>query len=129
MQHEMEEAFPFVETPDQHRAILDIKADMERAFPMDRLVCGDVGFGKTEIAIRHSAELRHASDRYELLRAGEPYQVRGAGGVDHLERLVAVGAISLRTWGTEQTEAVLDTAGRLGLTVCAGLCYGPLPHQ
>ncbi len=51
-QAEMEEAFPFVETPDQHRAILDIKADMERAFPMDRLVCGDVGFGKTEIAIR-----------------------------------------------------------------------------
>ncbi len=51
-QAEMEEAFPFVETPDQHTAILDIKADMEREFPMDRLVCGDVGFGKTEIAIR-----------------------------------------------------------------------------
>ena len=51
-QAEMEEAFPFVETPDQHKAILDIKADMEREFPMDRLVCGDVGFGKTEIAIR-----------------------------------------------------------------------------
>jgi transcription-repair coupling factor (superfamily II helicase) len=51
-QAEMEEAFPFVETPDQHKAIIDIKADMEREFPMDRLVCGDVGFGKTEIAIR-----------------------------------------------------------------------------
>ena len=51
-QAEMEEAFPFVETPDQHRAIVEIKADMEREFPMDRLVCGDVGFGKTEIAIR-----------------------------------------------------------------------------
>ena len=48
----MEDAFPFVETPDQHTAIVDIKADMEREFPMDRLVCGDVGFGKTEIAIR-----------------------------------------------------------------------------
>lgn len=51
-QAEMEEAFPFVETPDQAKAIVDIKADMEREFPMDRLVCGDVGFGKTEIAIR-----------------------------------------------------------------------------
>jgi len=51
-QHEMEQAFPFVETPDQRKAIDDIKVDMERAFPMDRLVCGDVGFGKTEIAIR-----------------------------------------------------------------------------
>jgi len=51
-QHEMEQAFPYVETPDQRKAIDDIKVDMERAFPMDRLVCGDVGFGKTEVAIR-----------------------------------------------------------------------------
>jgi transcription-repair coupling factor (superfamily II helicase) len=51
-QTEMEDAFPFVETPDQRRAIDEIKVDMERPFPMDRLVCGDVGFGKTEIAIR-----------------------------------------------------------------------------
>jgi transcription-repair coupling factor (superfamily II helicase) len=51
-QHEMEDAFPFVETPDQRRAIEDIKHDMERPVPMDRLVCGDVGFGKTEVAIR-----------------------------------------------------------------------------
>ncbi|MGI9646631.1 MAG: transcription-repair coupling factor, partial [Ilumatobacteraceae bacterium] len=51
-QTEMEESFPFVETPDQRTAIADIKTDMERPFPMDRLVCGDVGFGKTEVAIR-----------------------------------------------------------------------------
>lgn len=51
-QHEMEEAFPYVETPDQRTAIADVKADMERPYPMDRLVCGDVGFGKTEVAIR-----------------------------------------------------------------------------
>ncbi len=51
-QSEMEESFPFVETPDQRTAIGEIKGDMEQAFPMDRLVCGDVGFGKTEIAIR-----------------------------------------------------------------------------
>ena len=53
-QHEMEQAFPFVETPDQRKAIDDVKVDMERAYPMDRLVCGDVGFGKTEVAIRAS---------------------------------------------------------------------------
>jgi transcription-repair coupling factor (superfamily II helicase) len=51
-QHEMEDSFPYVETPDQRRAIDEVKADMERNHPMDRLVCGDVGFGKTEVAIR-----------------------------------------------------------------------------
>ncbi len=51
-QREMEESFPYNETPDQLRAIQDVKADMEAEAPMDRLVCGDVGFGKTEVAIR-----------------------------------------------------------------------------
>lgn len=51
-QVEMEEAFPFTETPDQWNAIVDIKNDMESENPMDRLVCGDVGYGKTEVAIR-----------------------------------------------------------------------------
>jgi transcription-repair coupling factor (superfamily II helicase) len=51
-QAEMEDAFPYVETPDQRVAIADVKADMERPYPMDRLLCGDVGFGKTEVAIR-----------------------------------------------------------------------------
>jgi transcription-repair coupling factor (superfamily II helicase) len=51
-QREMEEAFPFTETPDQAKAIDEVKADMESEHPMDRLVCGDVGFGKTEVAIR-----------------------------------------------------------------------------
>ena len=51
-QAEMEDAFPYVETPDQREAIVAVKEDMERPYPMDRLVCGDVGFGKTEVAIR-----------------------------------------------------------------------------
>jgi len=51
-QKEFEASFPFVATPDQVRAIAETKADMERARPMDRLICGDVGFGKTEVAIR-----------------------------------------------------------------------------
>jgi transcription-repair coupling factor (superfamily II helicase) len=51
-QAEFEHSFPFRETPDQMKAIVDTKIDMERARPMDRLICGDVGFGKTEVAVR-----------------------------------------------------------------------------
>ncbi len=51
-QHELEQAFPYEPTPDQVKAIEEVKADMEAQAPMDRLVCGDVGFGKTEVAIR-----------------------------------------------------------------------------
>ena len=51
-QKEFEDAFPYEETPDQLRAIREIKEDMEKPVPMDRLLCGDVGFGKTEVAIR-----------------------------------------------------------------------------
>jgi transcription-repair coupling factor (superfamily II helicase) len=51
-QAEFERSFPFRETPDQMKAIIDTKIDMERARPMDRLICGDVGFGKTEVAVR-----------------------------------------------------------------------------
>ncbi|HLI54151.1 MAG TPA: transcription-repair coupling factor [Acidimicrobiales bacterium] len=51
-QRELEESFPYNETPDQLKAVAELKADMEEARPMDRLVCGDVGFGKTEVAVR-----------------------------------------------------------------------------
>ena len=52
MQHELEASFLYEDTPDQAKATLDIKHDMESPMPMDRLVCGDVGFGKTEVAMR-----------------------------------------------------------------------------
>ena len=52
LQHELEASFIYEDTPDQLKATLDVKQDMERARPMDRLVCGDVGFGKTEVAVR-----------------------------------------------------------------------------
>ena len=52
LQHELEASFLYEDTPDQQRATYDVKADMESVRPMDRLVCGDVGFGKTEVAIR-----------------------------------------------------------------------------
>ncbi|HTG47819.1 MAG TPA: transcription-repair coupling factor, partial [Actinomycetota bacterium] len=51
-QEELEDAFPHEETPDQLRVVEEVKADMERPAPMDRLLCGDVGFGKTEVAVR-----------------------------------------------------------------------------
>jgi len=51
-QHEFEAAFPFQETQDQHQAIEEVKRDMESRRPMDRLICGDVGYGKTEVAMR-----------------------------------------------------------------------------
>ena len=52
LQHELEASFLYEDTPDQNKATQEVKADMESARPMDRLVCGDVGFGKTEVAIR-----------------------------------------------------------------------------
>ena len=55
-QTQIEESFPYEETPDQAQAIVETKADMERPIPMDRLVCGDVGYGKTEVALRAAAK-------------------------------------------------------------------------
>lgn len=52
LQHELEASFMYEDTPDQYKATVDVKKDMESITPMDRLVCGDVGFGKTEVAIR-----------------------------------------------------------------------------
>ncbi|HET7815539.1 MAG TPA: transcription-repair coupling factor [Candidatus Baltobacteraceae bacterium] len=63
-QTELEEAFPYQETPDQLKAINDTKADMERARPMDRVVCGDVGYGKTEVAIR--AAFKAVADKKQV---------------------------------------------------------------
>ena len=64
MQHELEGSFPYEDTPDQLKVTLQVKADMERPRPMDRLVCGDVGFGKTEIAVR--AAFKAAADSKQV---------------------------------------------------------------
>ena len=64
MQHELEAGFLYEDTPDQMKATQEVKADMEAARPMDRLVCGDVGFGKTEVAMR--AAFKAASDSKQV---------------------------------------------------------------
>ena len=64
LQHELEASFLYEDTPDQMKATVDIKADMERDRPMDRLVCGDVGFGKTEVAVR--AAFKAACDNKQV---------------------------------------------------------------
>ncbi len=106
-QQQFEDAFPYEETPDQMRAIEEIKADMERPRPMDRLLCGDVGFGKTEVAMRAAFKavmdarqvavlvpttilaqqhLRTFRERFELVsrayRSAEPLPVAGRAGQD-----------------------------------------------
>ncbi|HEY3822561.1 MAG TPA: transcription-repair coupling factor, partial [Polyangiaceae bacterium] len=66
-QKEFESSFPYAETPDQLRAIAETKADLERPRPMDRLLCGDVGFGKTEVALRAAFRVAMAGKQVALL--------------------------------------------------------------
>ncbi|MCK9617564.1 MAG: transcription-repair coupling factor [Lentimicrobiaceae bacterium] len=67
LQHELEASFIYEDTPDQLKTILDVKKDMEQPNPMDRLVCGDVGFGKTEIAIRSAFKAVNDSKQVAVL--------------------------------------------------------------
>ena len=66
-QAEMEATFPWVETPGQMQAIREAKLDLQQEFPMDRLVCGDVGFGKTEVAIRAAFKVVQAGKQVAVL--------------------------------------------------------------
>lgn len=65
--HEMENTFPYVETPSQLQAINEVKIDLKTDYPMDRLICGDVGFGKTEVAVRAAFQVAQAGKQVALL--------------------------------------------------------------
>ncbi|MDN4615851.1 transcription-repair coupling factor [Leifsonia sp. F6_8S_P_1B] len=94
-QRELEEAFPFAETPDQLQTIDEVKADMERPIPMDRLISGDVGFGKTEIAIRAAFKAVQDGKQVAMLvpttllvkQHAETFAERFAGFPVHLRQL------------------------------------------
>ncbi|MBI5160684.1 MAG: transcription-repair coupling factor [Micrococcales bacterium] len=94
-QRELEEAFPFVETPDQLQTIDEVKADMERPIPMDRLISGDVGYGKTEIAVRAAFKAVQDGKQVAMLvpttllvrQHFETFQERFAGFPVHLRPL------------------------------------------
>ena len=95
MQREFEEAFPYEETEDQLRAIEEIKRDMESERPMDRLLCGDVGFGKTEVAVR--AAFKAAMDGFQVavlvpttVLAQQHYQTFAARFVDFAPKVDVV---------------------------------------
>lgn len=73
-------------------------------------------------------ELRQTSDGWQLLRAGKPYFIRGAGGTGSLSALAAAGANSVRTWGADDLDALLDEAHALGLSVTVGIWLGHERH-
>ena len=108
MQQELEASFLYEDTPDQLKATNDVKADMERAQPMDRLVCGDVGFGKTEVAVRAAFKAACDSKQVAVLvpttvLAYQHYQTFSS----RLKNLpVRVDYLS-RARSTKQTSAIL----------------------
>jgi hypothetical protein len=73
-------------------------------------------------------EVRKTEQGFRLFRNGEPYFIKGAGGTGNMNRLVAYGGNSVRTWGTENGNKVLDSAQKYGLTVLMGLGVTPERH-
>lgn len=120
MQHELEASFLYEDTPDQSKATQDVKADMESSRPMDRLVCGDVGFGKTEVAIRAAFKAACDSKQVAVLvpttvLAFQHFQTFS----ERLRNLpVRVDYLS-RARSAKQTRQVLDDlkAGRIDILV------------
>ncbi len=109
-QHEVEEAFPFEETPDQLQAINDVKGDMEQPIPMDRLVCGDVGYGKTEVAVR--AAFKAVQDGTQVVVLVPTTLLAGQHGQTFRERFanypVRVEVLSRFLSAKEQSAVVRD---------------------
>lgn len=120
LQHELEASFLYEDTPDQNKATLEVKKDMESGRPMDRLVCGDVGFGKTEVAIR--AAFKAACDSKQVavlvpttILAFQHYQTFKAR-LEHLP--VRVEYLS-RARSTKETKQIISDleAGKIDILV------------
>ncbi len=120
MQQELEASFIYEDTPDQLRATADVKADMERPQPMDRLVCGDVGFGKTEVAVR--AAFKAATDGKQVavlvpttVLAYQHYQTFSSRLKD---MPVRVDYLSRARTAKEQSELLADLAsGKIDIII------------
>ncbi len=112
-QRELEDAFPYEETPDQLQAIVDVKADMERPVPMDRLICGDVGYGKTEVAMR--ATFKAVQDGKQVAVLAPTTLLANQHGQTFRERFagypVRVEVLSRFLSQKEQQAVVADVAG------------------
>lgn len=120
-QKEMESSFLYDDTPDQRKAAEDVKRDMERARPMDRLVCGDVGYGKTEVAVR--AAFKAVQDGKQVALLAPTTILVEQHSRTFGERLadypVRVGALSRFRTAKEQKDLLLELA-RGGLDVVVG---------
>jgi len=119
-QREIEEAFPYEETPDQLQAINDVKDDMERPIPMDRLVCGDVGYGKTEVAVR--AAFKAVQDGKQVLVLVPTTLLANQHGQTFRERFanypVRVEVLSRFLTAKEQSAVVRDLeAGAVDIVI------------
>ncbi|MFC1660079.1 DEAD/DEAH box helicase, partial [Gemmatimonadota bacterium] len=119
-QKEMESSFLYEDTPDQRTATLEVKRDMERPRPMDRLVCGDVGYGKTEVAVR--AAFKAVQDGRQVAVLAPTTILVEQHRRSFEERLadypVRVGALSRFRTAREQKELLLDLAqGRLDVVI------------
>jgi transcription-repair coupling factor (superfamily II helicase) len=104
-----EATFPFDETPDQARAIVDVDGDLEATRPMDRLVCGDVGFGKTEVAIRAAFRVASAGKQVAVLC---PTTVLAQQHFRSFEARMASYPINVRAMSRFQTKAEQDATSR-----------------
>ncbi|MDP8950722.1 MAG: transcription-repair coupling factor [Actinomycetota bacterium] len=127
---ELEESFPYRETPDQAAAIAAVKADMQRPTPMDRLVCGDVGFGKTEVAVRAAFKAALAGKQVMMLapttilvqqhhRTFEERLGRFAVRVESLSRFstAAERKRALRDFASGEVDVLIGTHALLGAEV------------
>ena len=120
MQQELEASFLYEDTPDQMKATMEVKADMERSLPMDRLVCGDVGFGKTEIAVRAAFKAACDSKQVAVLvpttvLAFQHFQTFR----DRLRQLPVRVEYLSRARSTKQTRQILEdlAAGRIDILI------------